>query len=44
MHRSNAWCSVGLGVALAMISVAADAAYTPVRDVEAAEADAPARL
>jgi hypothetical protein len=44
MHRSNAWCSVGLGVALAMISVAAaDAAYIPVRDGEAAEADTPAR-
>jgi hypothetical protein len=44
MHRSNAWCSVGLAAALAMISVAAvDAAYIPVRDVETVEADTPAR-
>jgi hypothetical protein len=43
MHRSNAWCSVGLGAALAMTAVAADAAYIPIRDVEAADADMPAR-
>src|SRR5687767_6878050 len=44
MHRSNAWCSVGLAAALAMISVAAvDAAFIPSRDVETVEADTPAR-
>ena len=43
MHRSNAWCSVGLGAALAVISVAVDAAYLPVRDIETAEADTPRR-
>ena len=44
MHRSNAWCSVGLGTALAAISIATvDAAYVPVRDIEMVESDTPRR-
>ena len=44
MHRSNAWCSVGLGAALAVITNAAvDAAYVPIRDIETVQSDTPRR-
>ena len=44
MHRSNAWCSVGLGAALAVITIpTVEAAYVPIRNIETVEPDTPRR-